>query len=71
MDSPDQNVSGIPVTTVNFNYPDIKFEISNLGVIYEGTLSDNRITGKWKQSGQTFSLALSKTEALPGKKGQP
>src|SRR5688572_29617774 len=65
MDSPDQNVSGIPVTTTDFSYPNVKFQISNLGVVYEGTVSDNRITGKWMQSGQTFPFVLSKTEDLP------
>jgi uncharacterized protein len=71
MDSPDQNVSGIPVTTTDFTYPNVKFQISNLGVVYEGTLSNNRITGKWMQSGQTFPLVLSKTEALPKETKQP
>jgi len=62
MDSPDQKANGSPVTTVNFNYPNLKFKISNLGAVYEGTMSGNRIAGKWMQSGQTFLLDLSKTE---------
>jgi uncharacterized protein len=61
MDSPDQNTSGIPVTTVNFNSPNVKFEISTLGMVYEGILSDNKITGKWMQAGQSFPLALIKS----------
>jgi hypothetical protein len=61
MDSPDQNVSGIPVTTTSFNNPNVKFEISNLGVVYEGTLTDKGITGKWMQSGQTLPFDLSRT----------
>lgn len=58
IDSPDQNVSGISVTAIHFNYPIVKFEISTLGVLYEGTLDGNRITGKWMQSGQSFPLIL-------------
>ena len=58
MDSPDQNASGIPVTAVSFDYPNVKFEISNIGMIYEGTLSDNLITGLWKQAGRQFPLVL-------------
>ena len=33
LDSPDQNVRGIQVTSVDFNYPNMKFEIANLGVV--------------------------------------
>lgn len=67
MDSPDQHVSGVPVTATNFSYPDVRFEISNIGLVYEGTMSDNRITGKWLQASQSFSLVLSKKEDLPRK----
>jgi hypothetical protein len=61
MDSPDQNVSGIPVTVTNFRYPDVKLEITNLGVIYEGSLADEHLRGRWMQSGQSFPLVLSRT----------
>lgn len=67
MDSPDQHVNGIPVTAINFNFPNLTFEISNIRMLYEGTLSGNRITGKWMQSGRSFVLVLSKMEDLPGK----
>jgi hypothetical protein len=33
MDSPDQNVNGIPITFTSFRDPDVKFEISNLGIV--------------------------------------
>jgi len=62
MDSPDQNSSGIEVTSVSFNSQNVKFEISNIGMVYEATLSGNQITGKWMQSGRTFDLVLSKTD---------
>lgn len=58
LDSPDQNVSGIPVTTTSFKHPDVKLEIANLGVVYEGTLAADRITGRWLQSGQSLSVDL-------------
>jgi len=63
MDSPDQNTSGVPVTSVSFNYPNIKLEILPIGMVYEGTMTDNQITGKWMQAGQIFPLILSKTES--------
>ena len=62
MDSPDQYVSGLPVITTSFSYPDVKFEIPTIGLVYEGTLSDDSITGKWMQAGQSFPLVLEKTE---------
>jgi uncharacterized protein len=71
LDSPDQNVSGIKVTTTNFSYPSVKFEISGIKAVYEGTMSDKSITGKWMQSGQTFLLILSKTEDPPKENEQP
>ena len=63
MDSPDQNTNGIPVTSVSFNHPNIKLEILPIGMVYEGTMTDNQITGKWMQAGQTFPLILLKTES--------
>lgn len=62
LDSPDQNASGVKVTTTNFSYPDVKFEISSIGAVYEGTMSDKGITGKWVQSGTSLFLALLKNE---------
>jgi hypothetical protein len=62
LDSPDQNVSGIRVTTASLNYPNVKFEIANMGVIYEGIMADKGITGKWSQSGTGLFLFLSKAE---------
>lgn len=62
MDSPDQYVSGIPVTLITMTYPLIKIEMTNIGMVYEGTLSENQITGKWMQSGRSFPLVLSRTE---------
>jgi len=64
MDSPDQNASNIPVTTIHFNYPDVKIEIASIGAVYEGTLSDKSIKGKWNQSGRSFELVLSKNEEM-------
>ncbi|MBT1705856.1 hypothetical protein [Chryseosolibacter indicus] len=62
MDSPDQYVSGIPVTLIAVTYSHIKIEMANIGMVYEGTLSDNQITGKWMQSGRSFPLVLSRIE---------
>jgi len=60
MDSPDQNTSSTKVTNTNFSYPNVKFEISDIGAVYEGTMSDIGITGKWVQSGTSLFLVLLK-----------
>ena len=65
MDSPDQKAFGIPVTTTSFENSILKLAIPAGGIEYEGKLnSDNTISGKFKQAGQTFELNLSnkKTE---------
>lgn len=62
LDSPDQNASGIKVTAIEFGYPNVKFEISGLDAVYEGTLSGKNISGKWVQSGTALFLALVKKE---------
>jgi pimeloyl-ACP methyl ester carboxylesterase len=61
MDSPDQGVKGIPVTSTSFENSVLKITIANAGIQYEGTLQqDNTITGTFKQSGQTFAMDLSR-----------
>ncbi|MGE5521919.1 MAG: alpha/beta hydrolase family protein [Candidatus Dadabacteria bacterium] len=60
MDSPDQNAKGIPVTTTLFNNPNLKLEITNLGVEYDGILKGRSIEGTFKQNGLAIPLALSK-----------
>ena len=72
MDSPDQSAKGIPVTTTNFENSILKLEISNAGILYEGTLdSDNNINGIFKQGGQSFPLTLTKNEAETEKLVRP
>lgn len=60
MDSPDQSVKGIPVTTTTFENPKIKLEIVNAGIAYEGELKNDEIVGTFKQAGQEFPMNLSR-----------
>jgi len=64
MDSPDQNVKDIIVTTTTFSSPNVRFEISSIGAVYEGVMSNDQvtITGKWMQSGVTLPLILEKNK---------
>lgn len=60
MDSPDQKVEGIPVSSTTFENSKIKFEIANAGIVYIGELKDSEIVGTFKQNGQEFPMNLSK-----------
>ncbi|HVA98296.1 MAG TPA: alpha/beta hydrolase, partial [Bacteroidia bacterium] len=62
MDSPDQKVKGIPVTTTTFENSKLKLEITNLGFEYNGEFEGNAIKGTLKQNGQVFPLNLSRGE---------
>ena len=61
MDSPDQGVNGIPVTTVSFEQANITLIIPSAKIEYDGVLGeDNIIVGTFRQAGQSFPLNLSK-----------
>ena len=61
MDSPDQGVTGIPVSAITFESPKLHIEAGNGKIIYDGILQeDHAIQGTFKQSGQSFSLDLSR-----------
>jgi len=60
MDSPDQGVKGIAVTNTTFNNSNIKFEVTNARIEYNGELKENEIIGTFKQSGQEFPMNLSR-----------
>ncbi len=64
MDSPDQGVSGIPMTTATFDNSEIKLTHSAASILYTGKyVSDEKITGTFVQSGQSFPMDLTR-EAL-------
>jgi pimeloyl-ACP methyl ester carboxylesterase len=61
LDSPDQKVKGIPVTSVTFANSVLKILVPTIGAEYEGKWGENQIiTGDFKQMGQSFPLNFSK-----------
>ena len=60
MDSPMQGATGIPVKSVAITGNNVIFDIAVAGARYESTLSDQGLTGSWKQSGQVFPLNMSR-----------
>jgi fermentation-respiration switch protein FrsA (DUF1100 family) len=72
MDSPDQGAKGIPVTSVSYEKATLKLSVTNIGVTYEGVLDgDGRITGTFKQMGQSFPLNLSRQTVAEEKPARP
>lgn len=66
MDSPEQNVQGIPISTVSFQKPNVKMSIEVAGIEYNGTLNaSNEIIGTFTQSGTSFPLNLSRKKRKP------
>ena len=63
MDSPDQGANGIPATSAEFKYPDLKLEWKAIGGTFAGKLTKGRLTGTWSQGGGSFPLQLDRTAA--------
>ena len=63
-DSPDQNMTDAKVTAITVAYPNVKLEMAGIAAVYEGTMSDKGITGKWVQSGTALFLVLVKSEEV-------
>jgi hypothetical protein len=61
LDSPDQGAAGIKFDEVIVKGDDVRLEIKSLTVVFEGKREkDGRITGQFKQGGQSFPLVLTK-----------
>ena len=71
LDSPDQGAYDIPVDSVMFNDPNVKFIIASIGGFYEGKFERDSIAGTWNQGGSSFPLSLKRTENIePPKRPQ-
>ena len=72
MDSPDQAAFGIPLSSVDFNLPELSFEIRQLGVIYKGVLqADTLIVGTFTQQGVPFPLSLTRGKPVANRPQEP
>jgi hypothetical protein len=60
MDSPDQGATDLPATTVQHTPPNVKIEWKGIGGVFNGTLKNGKLTGKWRQGGAAFPLNLSR-----------
>lgn len=70
-DSPDQGAGDIPFTSATFDAPNLKLQAGNIGVVYEGKVDNNSITGTWKQGGRSFKLNMSRNKLEKNKPKRP
>jgi pimeloyl-ACP methyl ester carboxylesterase len=65
LDSPDQGVTGIPLSAVILDGDSVAFPVTSIGGLFEGLLQqgDSSIGGTWKQSGMSFPLRLRRSES--------
>jgi uncharacterized protein len=63
IDYPDQDVSGVQITTITYNNPTLHFESTPGLCAYDGAMDKEsaRITGVWKQGGTSLDLVLKRT----------
>ena len=59
MDSPSQNAFGIPTDRTTLNGNKIEIVINNIGAFFQGTVSNENITGTFNQNGIPFPITLS------------
>ncbi len=64
MDSPDQAVRGIPISSISFAEDQLTMEVAMIAGAYTGTLAPDSqsIEGEWSQAGMKLPLQLNKTD---------
>ncbi len=62
LDSPNQNITGAPVTTIQRDGAKLKFEMKQFAGTFEGTIEKDlkTIKGDWSQGGGSLPLVLKK-----------
>ncbi len=63
LDSPDQGATGVPATTADCNFPDVKLTWKAIGGVFTGKMSNNKISGTWKQGKLSLPLDLQRDTA--------
>ena len=60
MDSPDQNATGIVISSISYTQPEVHLTIAQFGSGYEGKLDKDKlqIVGVWKQGSASLPLTL-------------
>jgi hypothetical protein len=63
IDYPDESVSGVLITAINYKDPALHFESNSGQVSYDGTMNkeNSAIAGTWKQGAAPLRLTLTRT----------
>lgn len=61
MDSLDQGATGIPLDEVSVKSDSVRLGLKSAAVVFEGKRDKEKITGQFKQAGQSFPLTLTKS----------
>jgi pimeloyl-ACP methyl ester carboxylesterase len=64
LDSPDQNVNGIPATAVKRDTSSLTIEVKSIGGVFQGQIAKdlNTISGTWTQAGNTTPLTVTRVK---------
>jgi hypothetical protein len=64
LDSPDQNTTGIAITSMTYTDGALHFECSDIGGTYDGKMNkdNSEIDGTWSQSGNSLALNLTRNK---------
>jgi len=60
MDSPDQGAKNLPMSKTRFENNTLTVEMASAGIEYVGKLDSGKVTGTFKQGGQSFPLVLTR-----------
>lgn len=59
LDSVDQGVTGIPVTSISYQAPKVHMDVAGVAGVFEGTVTgDGEIRGTWKQGPNALPIVL-------------
>ncbi len=61
LDSLDQGANGIPANAVRFNAPAAHLEWRSIAGVYDGKLQGGKLSGTWRQGGQSFPLVFERS----------
>lgn len=62
LDSIDQGAKGMPADAVRFTAPNAHLEWTAINGTYDGKIQNGKLSGKWKQAGQTFALVFTRSK---------
>ncbi len=63
MDSPDQGATGIPATSAECNFPNVKITWAAIGGVYTGKMVNGKLNGTWSQAKVSLPLNLQRDTA--------